>query len=1535
MNKFGHLFCQSSYGKGSFDVKFWIDRCVESGVSFFGFAEYNNLATVISAYNKCKDAGISYIPAMKVDFIPDGVYSGQFVRSRLIFSARTEKAYKELIKINNTMHRSSFYFIGNKRGSDRFRLYADWSFLDTITRSDEFEDIDIIFPFHETSLYNIVQFLDLTEENWESKKINMDILMRCVTSLAKMSYDYRKPIPNENKTRNLCSLSIPICEDAVINYGILKFVELLSFLNNPVTLWQESLREDLIEYCESAGNFFLADLLRGKDSEHLQSFCEENIFFSTFAQYPTKKDYEIALIHRGMDGYFKTYPLLGAHIRSDKDLFKEVKKNLPMHQVKQFIKNNLHYCRSANFDTTLNNYVMPEVSIPSDLQMQVGISTPKEFIEFLIVNGWNDCVKRHNEGNYNGSWGEDNAKEAKSINEIYALNTKRSDRLKEEYEVIESMGFISYFLIVAEICSYCDTNGYERNRLGRGSAAGSFLSFLLGITGADPIDSPYYDDLLFERFLNPSRATMPDIDLDFSDETREKVFDYLKKKYGANRVVRIGTYQKLKVKSAIKLFHKSNEYYLPKNNNREYLRLIKEHSQYYGLDSLNIFLADKAINKVKQDRNPEEVLEEFCEVSPRFNSFYERHKHWIDNCIIPVCRSVKSKGIHPGGILITPSNVDEWIPIRYENEDPEGEMISHYEMEECEMAGLVKIDCLGLKSISMIARAKELVKKYRGIELPTISDLPLDDTNVLAELKRDSYGVFQFKSNIQRNYLPRLNPSDFKDLVNAVSLCRTGPMAANAHEDYIKLKRGEIEPEIEHESMVKSLESTGGLIIYQEQVMKLLQDMAGFSLAEADNIRRAIGKKKADLLDSYKNQFIDGCKDNGIPESTAETVWEKIDYFSGYGFNMCVTGDTTLALPYYPLEDFEKGTKDIVHIPVIYLYYAMHLESMIPHAFSDSDIDSFIVDEDLVRRNLMDLLDNNPENIMPDMDCASSLLYSESKFRDRIQFDRTEEFKKLVQVFETKCYGPIISYLNGIGIKNNIVDIIRVKTKVPIIKISTPLQGLYLKGAPSHRVLLYDPKNDKYQDVPLSQVKVGDKVICIDLMQVDSFFGKESEEVGFNSEKSIEDQLATYGEDSIRKIQSRYLNENVRPVAKVAMEAIPPSDLVTIDQNKHWEVYGIPAYVDTVTQVDYMEEPEYVYEVVLRDPVHHYASNGIVSHNSHAVSYSWVGWYMAYLKTYYPIEYWCGVLSYAHDDKKQSNNKYELKYHLESIGVEFEYPNLYNFRVDFSPVEGKRVSWPITAISGIGEKFSSRLYRASGKTGTFEDVKSMLYLYREKIGTNVDIGSLKILFIAGFFDKINFKNETYYGDKARNIAFLMIRASKLYNESQLDNLMTLVETLSDPSEEFYLRCKYYKFLWRGIEEEFASRRPIIDDDSPFSAFIPDDHDQQPPDSLVRLCGVITRVRPHTDRNGNRMLFIELTNKMFIYKVVVFASSLELFPTDEIPKVADAVEVFGTKQHDPKWGYSLIVHDTVIQAEEGMIYPIYKLGTVGSESSQII
>jgi DNA polymerase-3 subunit alpha len=488
---------------------------------------------------------------------------------------------------------------------------------------------------------------------------------------------------------------------------------------------------------------------------------------------------------------------------------------------------------------TLNlasDVILPKFPLPK------GFANQEDYLKHLTFEG---AKKR---------WGE--------------LNMLITERLNFELDVIKKSGYPGYFLIVQDFTTYARKAGVSVGP-GRGSAAGSAVAYCLGITNIDPIKY----DLLFERFLNPERISMPDIDIDFDDEGRSKVIEYVKSKYGENQVAQIITYGTMAAKMSLRDVGRVMD--IPLSEVDKVAKSFPSHLK----ASLNAILEADDINpKLKGDMNNDDVEKAYKirEMAKGNDSIAK-----MINTAKELEGSVRNTGVHACGVIITPEDVTNYVPVSTSKEDDM--IVSQYDNSVVENAGLLKMDFLGLKTLSIIKDAVVMIREGKGVDLD-IDEVDLEDKLTYELFQRgETIGIFQYESPGMQKHLKELRPNKFEDLIAMNALYRPGPMQYIP--DFVARKHGKQAITYDLAEMEDILSETYGITVYQEQVMLLSQKLAGFTKGQADALRKGMGKKKKEIIDELYPLFVEGCLKNGFDKDIVDKIWKDWEAFASYAFN--------------------------------------------------------------------------------------------------------------------------------------------------------------------------------------------------------------------------------------------------------------------------------------------------------------------------------------------------------------------------------------------------------------------------------------------------------------------------------------------------------------------------------------------------------------------------------------------------------------------------------------------------------------------------
>ena len=503
------------------------------------------------------------------------------------------------------------------------------------------------------------------------------------------------------------------------------------------------------------------------------------------------------------------------------------------------LENTVEIAKRCNIEVQLGKYFLPDFPVPAGMTMdeyfrQVSFEGLEERLEVLLPKDTPDY-------------------DAKK--QVYI------DRLNFELDIIIQMGFPGYFLIVMDFIKWAKNNGVPVGP-GRGSGAGSLVAYVQKITDLDPLAY----DLLFERFLNPERVSMPDFDVDFCMDGRDRVIDYVAEKYGRNAVSQIITFGTMAAKAVVR-------------------DVARAQGKSYGLaDRLSKMIPFEVGMTLEKAYEMEELLRDFLKVDEDAREIWEMS--------LKLEGITRGTGKHAGGVVIAPTKLTDFSPIACDDEG--GGLVTQFDKDDVEQAGLVKFDFLGLRTLTIIKWAMETINREQakqGLPDLNIDFIPLDDKPTFAMLqKAETTAVFQLESRGMKELIKKLKPDCLEDMIALVALFRPGPLQSGMVDDFINRKHGR-EPisyphqDYQYAGLEPVLKPTYGIILYQEQVMQIAQVMAGYTLGGADMLRRAMGKKKPEEMAKQRGGFIEGCANNGIDADLAGNIFDLVEKFAGYGFN--------------------------------------------------------------------------------------------------------------------------------------------------------------------------------------------------------------------------------------------------------------------------------------------------------------------------------------------------------------------------------------------------------------------------------------------------------------------------------------------------------------------------------------------------------------------------------------------------------------------------------------------------------------------------
>lgn len=857
------------------------------------------------------------------------------------------------------------------------------------------------------------------------------------------------------------------------------------------------------------------------------------------------------------------------------------------------------------------------------------------------------------------------------------------ERLAKEIELIQSAGVVNYFLSVWDMINWCADNDILTGP-GRGSGAGALVSYLMGITQVDPIQF----NLIFERFLNESRVKkeLPDIDIDYESKRRKEVKNYLIEAYGDNYVTAIGTYQTMQLRAAIKELGRNN-----------------------GLEEKDLNYITKLIDfALGEDVTWGSIFKKALD-KPKVKEFIQNNFQLIND--IRLCLGMpKSQGVHAAGMIVVPKYDDkgnakqvyDWMPVK----DIDGNLVSEWEGSFVDKAGFLKHDVLGLTQLDILSFIKKQLKENKGVDINLEHDIKFGDKNVYALFQKGyTEDVFQFTSTGLKAYCQDLKPDSIEDLIAAVALYRPGPMENNMHYDYIKLKYKEKDPEYDY--MLEDVtRETYGLYIYQEQIMKSVQILGNLDLDSSEKVRKAIGKKIYSEMEKWKKEFIKGAYNNGCEEYEAIKIWNKFEAFAKYSFNRCISGkekfykvgfnkDKSQYHPtieeMYKIKNDSKYAKDIgkkeLHFKYKHKGYGMCF--------------SLGTDNKLRRNKIVDIYYEgvNPlyrvtlENgscIEVTMNHKFPTNNGEKKLED-IDINNDKIFYNLGYVQDIHEYSFIKKEKSDFNIGNKWWE-------------STD-RGLNVEEGK----VGFQKRKTEYTEFQRIKKKKQKEVKECELCGInfkENNIKREAHHVDFDHFNNVEDNIVLI-------CPSCHKKEHYKVGRKKMGQKGLKTDLLSIKDIK------------------YVGE-ESVYNVEVEGPNHNFVTNeGVVTSNSHSTSYAILGYWSAYLKYYYPLEFWTASFEFA-DDNEVSSRITELS-KLDN-GVEIVSPDINSSKDHFTNnIDEGKIYWSLNKIKMVGTVICERIVEERNKNGDFFSLNEFRQRISKKdCGKNV----LFNLILAGAFDEV-------------------------------------------------------------------------------------------------------------------------------------------------------------------------------------------------------
>jgi len=804
-------------------------------------------------------------------------------------------------------------------------------------------------------------------------------------------------------------------------------------------------------------------------------------------------------------------------------------------------------------------------------------------------------------------------------------NEQYVDRANQESKIIRSKNFETYFFIVKDLIDWCIENNIMVGP-GRGSVGGCLIAYLLGITQIDPIKY----NLSFSRFISEDRIDLPDIDLDFEKVKRHLVKKYLTETYGENYVASISTFGKLHGRGA-----------------------VRDVGRVFELPNKEV---ESLINVIPYS-NPEKVGKYIKETQQgqSFSNQYSKEAIFIEK----LDGQIRSQGQHAAAVVLSAEDLTNGkrCTLRKGKED---ETIINWDMEDCEHQGLVKLDVLGLSTLSVLNYARNLIQNRDAIKLKkekilynfNFDQIEFDDEAIFELISSGkTSGIFQLTGTASSIVISDMGINCFEDIIATMALARPGPSKSGMTKEFIKRKQKGNWPR-KHKIYEKITNSTYGILVYQEQVMQVISQVAGLSESTADKIRKVIGKKRdAKEFEPYHKQFKEGCqKLQTLSPEEAEDFWEGLIEWAGYGFNRCLVGDTLLTR-----SSFNQYTGK--HISIEDLYLKWHEKSPVGDKYRSQGLDIMQMSEDKRCRpgKIIGIYYQGKKTIVKITTQTGKSVKATLNHR-LYTFDGYKRIDKLKIGDRLACMG---SYQESITEKKG--------------------QKWKKTNNKGKKGFQKEKNNPAYID---GRTKYLEKAKKIALIRSD----EKCEQCGLTRENRFEFAHLKTLDESNNDYQKYHSAENILYLCNSCHKQL---DYELGTRRKRYSK-GYPIYYDPIVSMEFSKEQD-VFDIEMLGPNHNFVANGIISHNSHSVGYAIIAYWTAWLKKYYPAEFYCALLTYGEfDSNKSDKSKQRVIDEILSTGFKIISPKISKSDPCRWVAEGQILYMPFTEIKGIGEKMAKK-----------------------------------------------------------------------------------------------------------------------------------------------------------------------------------------------------------------------------------------------------
>lgn len=895
------------------------------------------------------------------------------------------------------------------------------------------------------------------------------------------------------------------------------------------------------------------------------------------------------------------------------------------------------------------------------------------------------------------------------------------ERVEFELGVIIAMGFPDYFLIVADFINWAKAQKIPVGP-GRGSGAGSIVAYALNITNIEPLQF----NLLFERFLNPDRVSMPDFDIDFADNRRSEVIDYVRDKYGEEKVAFIATFGTMASKAAVKDAARVME--APYSDADAFAKLIPV-----------VFGKPTPIAK---------AMEEIGELRQMYDA---NAKEFVD-VAMSLEGLTRHASVHAAGVIIAREPIQELAPV-FKSGDA---LVCQYDMGSVEDLGFIKMDFLGLRTLTFIDTVVRIVKESRG-ETLVPDDFPPNDTETMALLSRgDAAGVFQFESAGMVDTLKKLKPRRIQDLIAVSALYRPGPMENIP--TYIRRHHGQEEvlynefPSAE-QYLAPILEETYGIPVYQEQIMQIAQAVAGYSLGEADLLRRAMGKKKVEEMEKQRIIFEQGAKERGIPSKESNGIFDLLEKFANYGFNKCLTGDTLICNArtgeLRSLEALYNSYQQEKTLPNVVSQYDFHLQHAASLHIQENGIKPIYQLSTMSGKNIK-ATGNHPFLTLSGWRALEELeqgawiaapaympVYGQHDASDKVLRNLAAMTLFPARIFSLgrESISKLLAYyIEQVGVLNKAGLWLR----TPSLEQAHQVQHLCLRLGIIAQLDIEDSHHlyiTSYESLQHVQEYLLKHMTDFDAASLATWLEQYPRESYAND--GSEDILPPEAQHFIEEaLEQHAISESTLEAAGLALEILDDGCVP-----KRY-VRKLADYLDD-ENLYRISSPDLLWEQIMSltpageamtydleiDTTHNFVANDLIVHNSHSAAYGALSYQTAYLKAHYPVEFAAGLLTV-----ERANSDKVAQYVIDTrhMGIDVLRPDINQSRSDFTPVAGV-VRFGLYGIKNVGDAAVEHILEVRQREGAFKD----LYDFCQRVdGSVVNKRALEHLIKAGAFDEL-------------------------------------------------------------------------------------------------------------------------------------------------------------------------------------------------------